>query len=85
MIITMIIVPFIKYQNAQVKNSTAPLPSEILTRVQQKKSLKSLYNRISCKSLGLLILCSEARNGSLKIYRTNSSNQMMDLEVAQLP
>ena len=30
-IVTMIIVTFIKYQNAQVKNSMAPLPSEILT------------------------------------------------------
>ena len=37
MIITMIIAPFIKYQNAQVKNSMALLPSEILTRVQQQK------------------------------------------------
>ena len=36
MIVIMIIVPFIKYKNALVKNSVALLPSEILTMVRQK-------------------------------------------------
>ena len=48
MIITMIIVPFIKYQNAQVKNSMAPLPSEILTREQQKKLSRMQFCGSSC-------------------------------------
>ena len=44
MIITMISAPFIKYQNAVVKNSMALLPSEILTRVRQKKFQDSVSN-----------------------------------------